>query len=66
MGRHSAPDPEDSADEGLPEEPPTQRFGRQEPVEPDYGAGYGRPDRGFDRQGYGEPSYPSTPYPDGD
>ncbi|AGB23574.1 hypothetical protein Mycsm_03267 [Mycobacterium sp. JS623] len=56
MGRHSAPDPEDSADEGVPEEPPTQRFGRQPPPEPDGpGAGYDEP-----------AAYPSTPYPDGD
>ena len=44
MGRHSIPDPEDSAGEDVPEEPPTQRFGRQEPVEPDYGPGYGEQD----------------------
>ena len=36
MGRHSIPDPEDSPDEGVPEEPPTQRFGRQQPTESDY------------------------------
>ena len=36
MGRHSIPDPEDSAGDDLPEEPPTQRFGRHEPEEPDY------------------------------
>ena len=39
MGRHSIPDPEDSAGKDLPEEPPTQRFGRAEP-EPDDGPGY--------------------------
>ncbi|HTI73406.1 MAG TPA: substrate-binding domain-containing protein [Mycobacterium sp.] len=66
MGRHSAPDPEDSAGQDGPEEPPTQRFGRQEPDEPEVGSGYGYPDSGFDRPGYSEPSYPSTPYPDGD
>jgi hypothetical protein len=54
VGRHSAPDSGDSADEGVPEDPPTQRFGRQEPEPPDYGPGYG------------ESSYPSTPYPEGD
>jgi hypothetical protein len=64
VGRHSAPDPEDSADEGVPEEPPTQRFGRQ-PSEPD-GAGYGDRAPGYDRPDYDEPAYPSTPYPDGD
>ena len=66
MGRHSAPDPEDSADEGVPEEPPTQRFGRQPPQEPEYGTGYGYRASGYDRPGYDEPAYPSTPYPDGD
>jgi hypothetical protein len=62
VGRHSAPDPEGSADEGVPEEPPTQRFGRQPPPqEPGHGAGYG-----YRAPGYDEPAYPSTPYPDGD
>jgi extracellular solute-binding protein len=70
VGRHSIPDPEDSAGDKPPEDPPTQRFGRQEP---DYGRGYGEQDyRGgyrdadYDRPGYREPAYPSTPYPDGD
>jgi len=36
VGRHSIPDPEDSPDEGVPEEPPTRRFGRQQPTESDY------------------------------
>ncbi len=36
MGRHSIPDPEDSAGDDLPVEPPTRRFGRHEPEEPDY------------------------------
>jgi hypothetical protein len=53
VGRHSIPDPEDSASEHLPAEPPTQRFGLQ-PQEPDYGPGYQ------------EPTYPSTEYPEGD
>jgi hypothetical protein len=69
VGRHSAPDPEDSADEGVPEEPPTQRFSRQPPPEPDDfagGAGYGYRAAGYDRPGHDEPAYPSTPYPDGD
>ena len=68
MGRHSAPDPEDSADEGVPEEPPTQRFSRQPPPEPDdfaTGAGYGYRAAEYDRPDYDEPAYPSTPYPDG-
>lgn len=74
MGRHSIPDPEDSAGQDVPEEPPTQRFGRQEPVEPDYGPGYGEqeyraPDYrepSYDRPDYREPTYPATDYPDGD
>jgi extracellular solute-binding protein/VWA domain-containing protein len=74
VGRHSIPDPEDSAGQDVPEEPPTQRFGRQEPVEPEYGPGYGEQDhRGagyhesdYDRPGYREPAYPATEYPEGD
>jgi von Willebrand factor type A domain len=73
VGRHSIPDPEDSAGNEPPEDPPTQRFGRQQPEEPDYGRGYGGQDyRGgyrdseYDRPGHREPDYPSTPYPDGD
>jgi hypothetical protein len=74
VGRHSIPDPEDSAGQDVPEEPPTQRFGRQEPVEPDDGPGYGEQDyRGagyreseYDRPGYREPAYPATEYPEGD
>jgi hypothetical protein len=74
VGRHSIPDPEEPAGEGLPEEPPTQRFGRQEPEEPDYGRGHGEQDHPgyghreteYDRPGYREPTYPSTGYPEGD
>jgi Bacterial extracellular solute-binding protein/von Willebrand factor type A domain len=70
VGRHSIPDPEDSAGKDVPEEPPTQRFGRAEP-EPDYGPGYGEqdyPGRGYgeteyDPPGYREPTYPATGYP---
>jgi hypothetical protein len=74
VGRHSVPDPEDSAGKDLPEEPPTQRFDRPEPEpEPDYGPGYGEqdyPGRGYseteyDRPGYREPAYPATGYPGG-
>jgi Bacterial extracellular solute-binding protein len=54
MGRHSLPDPEDSAGEDTPAEPPTQRFGRQQPEEPDNGPGYR------------EPGYPSIDYAEGD
>ncbi len=43
MGRHSIPDPEDSAGEDTPAEPPTQRFGRQQPAEPDDGPGHREP-----------------------
>jgi hypothetical protein len=71
VGRHSIPDPEDSPDEGLPEEPATQRFGRQRPAEPDdYGArDYGRPgyrESEYERPGHREPSYPPTDYPEDD
>jgi hypothetical protein len=74
VGRHSAPDPEDSAGQDPPEEPPTQRFGRQQPHDPHYGPGYGEPE--YPSAGYREspysprefrdPTYPPTPYPDGD
>ena len=74
MGRHSIPDPEDSAGDGLPEEPPTQRFGRQAPEEPDYGPGYGEQDddepgydeTDYDETDYDEPGYPGTDYPETD
>jgi len=74
VGRHSIPDPEDSGGKDLPEEPPTQRFGRSEPDEPAYGPGYGEqdyPGRGYreaeyDRPGYRESGYPETSYPEGD
>lgn len=74
MGRHSIPDPEDSAGKDLPEEPPTQRFGRPEPEQPDYGPSYSEqdyPGRGYrepeyDRPGYREPGYPASGYPEGD
>ncbi|MDT5210167.1 MAG: hypothetical protein QOF67_2582 [Mycobacterium sp.] len=64
MGRHSIPDPEDSAGKGLPEDPPTQRFGRQEPDEPVYGPGYGEYDEpSSDETYYDEPDYGPTDYP---
>jgi hypothetical protein len=74
VGRHSIPDPEDSAGGDLPDEPPTHRFGRPEPDEPDYGPGYGAqdyPGHGYrepeyDRPGYREPAYPATGYPESD
>jgi hypothetical protein len=74
VGRHSIPDPEDSARKDSPEDPPTQRFGRPEPEEPDYGPGDG--EQGYrgggyrepesDRPGYREPAYPAAGYPEGD
>jgi hypothetical protein len=62
VGRHSIPDPEDSAGKDLPEDPPTQRFGRPEPDEPDYR--YREPE--YDRPGYREPAYPAAGYAEGD
>ncbi len=69
MGRHRIPDPEDSAGEDTPAEPPTQRFGRQQPAEPDDGPGYREP--GYDESGHGEtdydePDYPNADYPEPD
>src|SRR6476646_4483313 len=69
MGRHSIPDPEDSAGEDTPAEPPTQRFGRQQPAEPDDGPGYREP--GYDESGHGETDYdepdsPNADYPEPD
>ncbi|HYZ68406.1 MAG TPA: hypothetical protein VE666_11500, partial [Mycobacterium sp.] len=74
MGRHSAPDPEDAPGQDVPEEPPTQRFRRQQPPEPDHGPGFGEPEfrrpgyreTPYERPAYREQSYPATPYPDGD
>jgi hypothetical protein len=54
MGRHSIPDPEDSAGEEHPEEPQTERFGYTGGDEADYEADYG--------PGYGEPEYGDTDY----
>jgi Bacterial extracellular solute-binding protein len=53
MGRHSIPDPDDSAGEEYPEEPDTQGFG-QAGGEPDH-----EPDSG--RQEYTEPRYREQP-----
>ena len=39
MGRHSIPDPDESAGEEQPEEPQTERFGYQGTDEPDIGPG---------------------------
>jgi hypothetical protein len=69
VGRHSIPDPEDSAGEDTPAEPPTQRFGRQQPAEPDDGPGYR--ESGYDESGHGEtdydePDYSNADYPEPD
>jgi Bacterial extracellular solute-binding protein len=69
VGRHRIPDPEDSAGEDTPAEPPTQRFGRQQPAEPDDGPGYREP--GYDESGHGETDYdepddPNADYPEPD
>ena len=72
MGRHSLPDPEDSAGKDTSAEPPTQRFGRQQPAEPDDRHGdrnYGRRayrESEYDRPDYREPSFPDSGYPEGD
>jgi hypothetical protein len=80
VGRHSIPDPDDAAREESPEEPPTQRFSRPQPDEPDYPAtGYpwgdydepGGQAPGYDEPGYGgtdydEPDYHRTGYPEPD
>jgi hypothetical protein len=77
VGRHRAPDPEDSAGRDGPEDPPTQRLSRARFERPDDRPGPGERDhragrdRGYhdpdlDRLGYDEPAYPPTPYPDGD
>ncbi len=54
MGRHSIPDPEESAGEEHPEEPQTELFGYTGGDEADYEADYG--------PGYGEPEYGDTDY----
>ena len=68
MGRHSIPDPEDSAGEEQHEEPETTRFGHADDDEPEHGADIGEPE---DEPGFGEPEYdapryrtPSYPEPD--
>ena len=79
MGRHSLPDPEDSAGEDTPAEPPTQRFGRQQPEEPDNGPGHREPgypsidyaegdndEPGYDVPGHGETDSDEPDYPDAD
>lgn len=58
MGRHSIPDPEDSAGEEQHEEPQTERFGHVGEDQPDYGPGFGD----YDRPGYREPQYRRPEY----
>lgn len=58
MGRHSIPDPDESAGEAQPpEEPQTERFGYPGADEPGFGPGYGEPE-------YGDADYDRTEYPD--
>ncbi|WP_099039178.1 substrate-binding domain-containing protein [Mycobacterium neglectum] len=61
MGRHSIPDPEDSAGEEQHEEPQTQRFDRSEDSEADYRPGFSEPQ-------YSDPEYrdPEPGYRSGD
>ena len=60
MGRHSIPDPEDSAGEEQREEPQTESFGHDGPTEPDYGASFGTPS--YDAPQYGGPDHPEQGY----
>ena len=68
MGRHSIPDPDESAGEEQPEEPQTERFGDVGDDEPDGGPTHGEPeysgpgdghtehpDLGYREPSYGEP-----------
>src|SRR4030088_3226815 len=64
MGRHSIPDPEDSAGEEHPEEPQTERFGHAPAEQPDYGPGFGEPgyrEPEYREQDYDEPEYAEYP-----
>jgi hypothetical protein len=69
MGRHSIPDPEDSAGEEQAHEssePQTERFGSVG-EEPDYGPGFAEPSYGqrdFGRPAYREPEYRRPDYGD--
>ena len=73
MGRHSIPDPDESAGEEQPEEPQTERFGDVGDDEPDGGATHGEPeysdpgdghtehpDLGYREPSYGEPEYDTS------
>ena len=57
MGRHSIPDPDESAGEEQAQEPQTEQSGYVGDDEHDYGPGSGEPE-------YGAPGYGLTEYPD--
>ena len=57
MGRHSIPDPDESAGEEQPEEPQTERFGYVGDDEPDDGPGTASRNTAV-------PAYGHTEYPD--
>lgn len=60
MGRHSIPDPEDSAGEEQHDEPETTRFGQSGDYQPDFGPGYREPE--YDAPQYREPEYDAPLY----
>ncbi len=65
MGRHSIPDPEDSAGDEQHEEPQIQRFGQSDDPEADYGPGFSEPEYDAPQHGDSEhldPSYRAPEY----
>jgi hypothetical protein len=70
MGRHSIPDPEDSAGEDQVPDAATERFGHVGEDDADYGPGFGQPDdvryrdTGYDESRYGEGDYDQPAYAD--
>ena len=69
MGRHSIPDPEDSAGEEQHEEPQTERFGHPGSHEPDDGPGSGEPSYDtpqYEAQDYPQPGYRTEDFSDSD
>ncbi len=60
MGRHSIPDPEDSAGDEQHEEPQTQRFGQSDDPEADYGPGVSEPQ--YDAPQHGDSEHLDPPY----
>jgi hypothetical protein len=65
VGRHSIPDPEDSADEAQHEDAQTQRFGQSEEREADYGPEFDEPryrDPEYRTPEYSEPDYRSEDF----